>query len=352
MSICNGNNVKLIKEFECLSDSINTINSNFANLSAIACNLKERIDTIRLSRTFFYYGPNSDIVAYNDGKNQFPSDFTITTFVNSPEELDLQSTSRLGDVVYIVHQRTGYTPFVGIRPTQSNLSIRSSPISFSSNLGAQYGADFLPGSSFLRYRYSIPAQIKPNVITSFKYTRVNSNGLILSTPVYTPVILRNDNNFTQVYRVKWTVINPGVSNMPEGNYQFEFGIDPGQSLNFKKRMQTWLETNIGRFNANIEGVIEIFVTPETRRANVKSVDFFSTRSSLSPGQNQTTEIDIEVQPIFRVWKLTYERRSGRLTDLPMYYINNGWPRIFRAQTSGINATNWNQPQTWTTYNSW
>ena len=120
MNICNPNNIKIINESECLSESVNTINSNFANLSAIACSLKERIDAIRLSRTFFYYGPNSNIVAYNDIDNTIPSDFTITTFVNSPQELDLQSVSRPGDIVYIVHQKTGVTPILNQLPTTYN----------------------------------------------------------------------------------------------------------------------------------------------------------------------------------------------------------------------------------------
>jgi hypothetical protein len=364
MNICNPNNIKIINESECLSESLNTINSNFTNLSAIACSLKERIDAIRLSRTFFYYGPNSDIIAYNSEDGQLPSDFTISTFVNSPEELDLQSSSRPGDTVYIVYQKTGHTPIFNQIPvfynTTTSTTTTPTPVLVSSRLGGQYGADFLPGSFFMRYRRSIDVTATAGTDSSiiFKYKRVGNNGLILSAPIYTPVILTNQNSTTQTYRARWRVTDSGAANMPEGNYEFTFGIGPQESLNFKNRMQTWLETNIGRHNVNIEGNIEILVTRTVRlrpfsRINSRTSGGVPIQiSTFTSDSTQTGDIDIEAQPIFCVWKLTYEKRPGRDPNRFIYYINNGWPRIFRAQTSGVNASNWNQPQTWTTYNSW
>jgi hypothetical protein len=373
MTICNPNNIKTINENECLFESINTINSNFINLSATACSLKERIDAIRLSRTFFYYGPNSNIVAYNDDNGTIPSDFTISTFVNSPLELDLQSVSRPGDIVYIVHQKTGILPTLDRIPLTYNISTtvmtRPTPILEPSILGGQYGADFLPGSFFMTYRRSINVTVQPRTGSggTFKYSRIDSRKILLNNPIYTPTIIKNDNTITQVYTVKWTVTNESLANMPAGNYSFEFGIEPGEEFDFKKRMQTWLLTNLNRHDVNIEGNFEISATtnvtlpPTPRRLFGRRIGRSAPPPRVIPSvplsvtttrTTEATEIDVEIDPVFYVWRLTYEKRPARDANKYMYYIDNGWPRIFRAQTSGIDATNWNQPQTWTTYNSW
>lgn len=118
MSACNST-ISLIEETECLSESINTINTNFARLSAVTCGLKQRIDANKQVRTFFYYGPSSQTDSRSGmGHNQLsrPSDQRIFNFVNSKEFLDLPKISYPGDIAYVIYQKTGFfnTPFLNI----------------------------------------------------------------------------------------------------------------------------------------------------------------------------------------------------------------------------------------------
>jgi len=111
MSGCNSNSISLIEETECLSESINTINSNFLSLSATTCQLKQRVEAIKMVRTFFYYGPNSQansrsLMGYNQLSR--PSDQRIFGFVNSSNFLDLPKISYPGDIVYVIYQKTGF----------------------------------------------------------------------------------------------------------------------------------------------------------------------------------------------------------------------------------------------------
>ena len=104
-------NIQTIFPTECLSDSLAKINTNFTNLQTKVCNLKEVVDGIVQTRTFWYYGPN----AQNDpadgmqtGIKSRPSDFTIMSFVNGPSQLDLPSISKNGDTAFVIFQKTGF----------------------------------------------------------------------------------------------------------------------------------------------------------------------------------------------------------------------------------------------------
>lgn len=112
MSVCDFNNaITLIDETDCLFDSLPTINSNFNNLSDIVCSLKTRVDEIKMIRTFFYYGPNAQNVAQSEmDPNEIsrPSNNRIEDFVNSAQQLNLPTISEVGDIVYVVYQKTGY----------------------------------------------------------------------------------------------------------------------------------------------------------------------------------------------------------------------------------------------------
>jgi hypothetical protein len=105
------NYIERISPDECLNSSLLKINNNFLNLESVVCDLKQRVDKVQNIRTFFYYGPNSETdVTSNMADNQTsrPSDLTIRAFVNSPSELNLPAISQLGDVAYVIYQKTGY----------------------------------------------------------------------------------------------------------------------------------------------------------------------------------------------------------------------------------------------------
>jgi hypothetical protein len=58
MAKCVDTIIRTIGGEECLGQSLQKINDNFNSLDELACTLKERIETAKEIRTFFYYGPN------------------------------------------------------------------------------------------------------------------------------------------------------------------------------------------------------------------------------------------------------------------------------------------------------
>lgn len=332
MNICDPNNIRIIPETECLSESINTINTNFETLSSITCQLKERVESIRMSRTFLYNADN--FVLFSEGSTLLPSDFTISTFVNSPFELDLGAISYPGDTAYVVYQTTRYR----VTPATTTLSqIDLSP----------RATNFLPSSSqiILRTAAQRSPAFKPK-ITAFNFYKVNQTGRRLNTPDIRPSTIKNDKNsqLRAFYLVEWEVKNSGRANMAAGNYSFEFSLPPGGSLNFSNRMSKWLRDNIGRDNVRIAGII-------TRSGQSSIIPRRVQEDAIDPFLPPEADTDLEFIPVMYVWKLTYEDRPGRGLN---YYINNGWPKIHRAQTpvEDNNNINWNRPDLWTTYESW
>jgi len=327
MDICNPNSIVIIPETQCLSESINTINSNFETLSSMTCQLKERVENIRMSRTFFYYGPNSEYVPDPSPfiGGAVPTDFTISTFVNSPDELDLGIISYPEDTVYVIYQTTFYqtaTITSGFRVPR--IQPRLTPFS---KKGVKIPT--------IRTEYS-----KPRII-AFNYTTLdNRTGRLRKTPDIRPINIVNPKSLgTKVrYTVEWQVNNAKTSNMNTGSYRFVFTTSPGETANFKNILRRWLSNNIGKTNVNIAGII-------TQQGT----------SSITSAQNPPTGIrgvniaNMEISPIFYIWKLTFENRPERGLN---YYINNGWPKIHQAQTSGVDNINWNRPELWLPYESW
>lgn len=351
MSAC-VTNIRIINETECLSESLNTINTNFETLSSITCELKERVESIRMSRTFYYYGPNSDIISYTEENNQLPSDFTISTFVNSPNELDLHSISYPGDIVYIVYQRTGVTLLrnnVKV-PFDASGTFTTAPISTDVGINRRR---FLPASTFLLNEI-VQNQTTTNPNRSqFTYKRINETGRVLDLPIYTPRTILNTTAYKGLYTAAWEVTDARTANMPVGTYTFSFGLNSQESISFQNRMQTWLISNIGHHDVNITG--DIIVSGESSYRTIRRAIRRGRTTVIVPEAPDTNlqtvvpDLEQEITPVFYIWKLTYEDRPGRGLN---YYINNGWPKIHRAQTPELAGANWNQPQNWTTYNSW
>lgn len=110
MSDCNST-VNLIYDTDNIGESLYKINNNFEALQTLACDIEKTLDKDIAIRTFFYYGPNSATESgsgMQDGQTSYPSTNTIETFINNT--LQLSAISEVGDLAYVIYQKTGWTP--------------------------------------------------------------------------------------------------------------------------------------------------------------------------------------------------------------------------------------------------
>jgi hypothetical protein len=122
-------NIDLIYDDENIGDSLNKINKNFTNILSGACLIEQQLDNMVNIRTFFYYGPNAPTEseatwagAQTDAISR-PSSATIEAFLNNNTTgpmpgLGLPAISEIGDIAYVIYQRTGWL-------TQTQLHDRS-----------------------------------------------------------------------------------------------------------------------------------------------------------------------------------------------------------------------------------
>lgn len=106
-------NTNIIYGDENIGDSLEKINTNFQNLKQGACIIESELDDLVNIRTFFYYGPNAPTESEagsweQDNQLNRPSDTTIENFVNGTGQLNLPSISRIGDMAYVIYQKTGW----------------------------------------------------------------------------------------------------------------------------------------------------------------------------------------------------------------------------------------------------
>jgi hypothetical protein len=108
-------NIQFIADEEYIGDSLTKINTNFQELTGIACDVKQLLDSRVNIRTFFYYGPNVASLPIpvlsetaGDGSDTRPSNDTIERFVNSADGLNLTAASELGDYAWVIYQKTGW----------------------------------------------------------------------------------------------------------------------------------------------------------------------------------------------------------------------------------------------------
>lgn len=111
----NCGNIQFVLEQDYIGNSLTKINTNFQELTAIACDLKQQLDRRVNIRTFFYYGPNVatlpvPIISETAGDQSAtrPSSGTIERFVNSVDGLNLPASSQIGDYAWVIYQKTGW----------------------------------------------------------------------------------------------------------------------------------------------------------------------------------------------------------------------------------------------------
>jgi hypothetical protein len=123
MEDCNST-VDLIYDNENIGGSLTKINNNFNALQTLACDIEKTLDKEIQIRTLFYYGPNSATDSgsgMNSGQTSYPSFDTIENFVNL--DLQLPSISEVGDIVYIVYQKTGWSSTNILTPKSGSGSV-------------------------------------------------------------------------------------------------------------------------------------------------------------------------------------------------------------------------------------
>lgn len=104
---------------EKIGNSLIKINNNFYNLNEALCSIKKKFDDTVVVRTFFYYGPNTAIQPdptsnMQDTITSYPKNSTIEQFINGTGtgSLNVPSTSKENDEVYVIYQKTGvHLPF-------------------------------------------------------------------------------------------------------------------------------------------------------------------------------------------------------------------------------------------------
>jgi hypothetical protein len=119
-----------IRNTERIGDSLIKINNNFENLKTALCDLEKQFDSTIITRTFFYYGPNSSNDSFSgmdSGRASYPSNTTIATFCNSSDQLNLPSISKTNDEAYVIYQKTGYMSRTAIRNTFGSTIVTGPP---------------------------------------------------------------------------------------------------------------------------------------------------------------------------------------------------------------------------------
>lgn len=114
-------NIQFISENDYIGTSLSAINTNFVQLTGLACEVQRLFETgVADIRTFFYYGPNSPTSpTEQDSQITRPSSSTIERFVNSNDGLNLIPVSKNGDYAWVIYQRTGWNSQV-ISTTRSD----------------------------------------------------------------------------------------------------------------------------------------------------------------------------------------------------------------------------------------
>lgn len=108
--------IDLIYDNENIGDSLTKVNQNFTKILSGACLIEQQLENMVNIRTFFYYGPNAPTESeatwstsqLGENSSSRPSASAIESFVNSPSQVNLPAISEVGDIAYVVYQKTGW----------------------------------------------------------------------------------------------------------------------------------------------------------------------------------------------------------------------------------------------------
>jgi hypothetical protein len=320
MSACT-DYIKTIYPDECVGDSLSTINSNFSALQVVTCELEQRFDKNKQVRTFFYYGPNAGVDVTSgmaDNSTSRPSDLTIQSFVNSPEQLNLPLISRDGDTAYVVYQKTG----------------------FKNNLSPNIPSDFRWGKAVTENIITPGTNINISYDTWYNVSEYYSaigycNGGLTGNRLGTVTLtFRTPSGLTSSYSYRAT----GVRRTGGDDTYVEWNQD-NVILSEGYPIQKTAKSITSRPYKDQPGTQFRF----TRSG--KPFQWFATGTSKQTttvkGGDVASDIINEFSPVLIIWKLTY---NGEF-----YTVDVGFPKFTRASTSNSNFTNWNNPTAWSQY---
>ena len=170
---CNPN-LDVIKDGECLNESLDKININFLKLETITCGLEEKINAMKTTRLFFYYGINTQTVM-QDGIASRPSNSTIYNFLNDTNQLNLPAISYTGDIAYVVYQKTG---FITNQPNTNNRS----PDTEYGEVTTDINNNFAPVFVIWKFNYNGTNYIKANGFPKFTRTLAQGSATFWNNP--------------------------------------------------------------------------------------------------------------------------------------------------------------------------
>lgn len=324
MANCLDTIIETIIPSDCLRTSLPKINNNFSELNDLVCTLRERVNANRQIRTFFYYGPNAQVAPASGMENNLesrPSDMTVEAFVNSPSQLNLPSMSNVGDVAYVIYQKTGFRGTLpsqssGFNPETGNLESFSIGRSISLQYNKWYNVD--------DYHSALAS-------CDGASGRLGTITLNFKTPV----------GDTRKYTYTAT-------NVPGGGDDTYLEWDPDSII--------WSEgfpipkTTKGvepRPFKNLRGVQFLFSI--SGNPTSQGVTAFLKKTSSTIGVSPATtllDLNNQISPTFIIWRLNYIDTQ--------YHVEMGFPKFTKGFTSvsGSANPNWNKPQNWTTFESW
>jgi hypothetical protein len=321
MPKCNDTNIETIDSNECLRTSLAKINDNFTQLNDLTCTLRERVDSAKQIRTFFYYGPNADVApasGMNDGELSRPSNLTIEAFTNSPSQLNLPSLSREGDVAYVIYQKTG---FKGSLPSASS--------GFNPETGntQSYSAGRSISLQFNKW-YDVDQYHSATAVCDGETNKLGTINLKFKTPT------------GQTSDYTYTATGLGDDTYLEWNPDSVIWYEGHPIPKTTKGL-------IHRPYKNIRGTQFLFST--SGKHTSETLTAFYKRTSTTPSVtplNTTADLITQFSPTFIIWKLNYAGSQ--------YYVEPGFPKFTKSFTtnSGTPNVNWNNPQNWTTFDSW
>jgi hypothetical protein len=328
--------IALIDSAECLGDSLGKINGNFASLQNAICDLFNKINSTTVTRTFFYYGPNSDIDAASGMDNynaSIPSNWTIQSFVNDEAFLNLKNTSKKNDVAYVIYQKTGY---IQTDSTGTVLSVIPSYSIYKTFAQDNANIDKIRQSLFA------PPDTK------------NSRARSITAPV---AISYNTWYNVDEYLSATASCNGGVAATSLGTIMLTFRTPDGREQNFSYTAPGNTSTTSGDdtyIDWNQSNVVYSRGYPIPKSTsntinrpfiNVSGVQFKFTKSSGNPyswsatavpykasaGNNTNTKDVISyMQPTYFIWRLTAD-------DTKTYTVDSGYPVRTNNMTADLQA---------------
>jgi hypothetical protein len=247
-----------------------------------------------------------------------PSNMTIEAFVNSPSQLNVPSISNVGDISYVVYQKTGFT---GSNPTQYA----------GFNTGTRQSQTYSAGKSTkLQFNkwYNVDDYYSASASTDGAPARLGTLTLKFKTPS------------GQILNYTYTATGRG-----DDTY---LGWDPNNVVSSEgypiAKTDRKIEPRPYKTTPGTQFLFQVSGSPFS-----SSIEAFLKKTSNTPQVTPSTttqDLVSKFSPTFIIWRLNYIDTQ--------YYVESGFPKFSKGFTSdtGVINPSWNDPRNWTKYESW